>query len=141
MTDSFGEALAAAFGPVPESAGPMQQARDGEDFAIAMLAEVALGEVEVYTDCSGTVSAANNQAAATTSRNPRAHLWNKYHVGFDGQGTVTKTLAHASAKAVSEGKTTAWERKGNDAADVFAKKGGQMSPNAPGGDPGHSGRE
>ena len=46
QVDAFGNAAAVAYGPLSQDLCPMQAARDGEDYAIAMLAQT----FKVYID-------------------------------------------------------------------------------------------
>eukprot|EP00959_Pyramimonas_sp_CCMP1952_P315114 6595593-Pyramimonas_sp.AAC.1 len=55
MVSSSGDLLSAAFGPVPRQVAPLQQARNGEDYAYYMLSELAEGQFETFTDCQGTL--------------------------------------------------------------------------------------
>ena len=57
QVDGEGSLVAAAFGAVPWEAAPGQEARDGEDYAVYMLTEVAAQPFSLYIDCAGTVSA------------------------------------------------------------------------------------
>ena len=124
-TDQFGNVISAAYGPVPLGAGPGQTARDGEDYAIRMTALLVAPPFEVFTDCYGTVRCMTQPPFYSTGpHNPRAHLWGFFHATFEaGDVTVHKTLGHATAEDVLQGKSTHWERKGNAAADSLAKKG------------------
>jgi hypothetical protein len=46
---------------------------------------IANGQTKcVYTDGAGTVGCANRRAHALSSRNQRAHLWQRFWVGFEG---------------------------------------------------------
>ena len=123
QTDGIGALVSAAYGAVPWDEAPAQVARDGEDFAVAMLAEVAQEPFEAYIDCQGTVDAAQApHERTTTSSNPRAHLWGRVWASFD-ELQAHKTRAHCSAADVERGITTHWERAGNQHADRYAKEG------------------
>eukprot|EP00959_Pyramimonas_sp_CCMP1952_P384790 8064437-Pyramimonas_sp.AAC.1 len=72
-----GDVLRAAFGPVPREVAPSQQARDGEDYAYRMAAELVdpSSDFEIFTDCSGTLGCVWDRARSCSSQNSRAHLW------------------------------------------------------------------
>ena len=125
QTDGLGFPVAAAYGAVPVDLCPFQVARDGEDFAISMLAVVARPPFCCHIDCQGTLDCLHGGAAvATAASNPRAHLWRSYFQTFqDGDITARKTKVHATAGDVEAGRTTWFEKRGNDAADRFAKRG------------------
>ena len=82
----------------------------------------------VYTDRADTVKTAGGaETAATKASSAREHLWTRFFAAFGGDPDVQvfKTKAHASAGDVEAGRSTAWERRGNDHADRLAKLGAQ----------------
>ena len=130
QVDRFGQLIAAAYGAVPEDECPLQVARDGEDYAIMMLSQVAIAPFHLFIDCQGTVDCVQKgRSYATCASNPRAHLWGRYYAAFDADGVMcSKTLAHATATDVEAGRTTQWEKNGNCHADKFAKLGAATHP-------------
>ena len=130
QVDRYGEAVAAVYGPVPVTAGPGQVARDGEDYAIMMLSVHAVPPFEVYVDCKGTLECLQSpRSFSTGASNPRAHLWTRYWAAFEGEEVVAhKTLAHATDADIEAGRSSYWQRRGNEAADKFAKLGAACHP-------------
>ena len=55
QVDPEGKLVAAAFGAVPCEAAPAQVAKDGEDYAVYMLTQMAIQPFSIYVDCAGTV--------------------------------------------------------------------------------------
>ena len=54
-------------------------------------------------------------------------MWAPFWASFSRDDFVAhKTKAHCSMTDVNAGVTSLWEKRGNDAADAFAKKGGLM---------------
>ncbi|CAK0889681.1 unnamed protein product [Prorocentrum cordatum] len=128
--DRHGRLIAAAWGWVPLSMAPRQEARDGEDYAFHMAAFLCEGHVDFQTDCAGTVACAQRGAAwACRPGSARAHMWNAFYASFDGSRsyTVTKALAHATAADVEADRTTWWQRAGNRLADEAAKEGAKLA--------------
>ncbi|CAK0911089.1 unnamed protein product [Prorocentrum cordatum] len=128
--DRHGRLVAAAWGWVPLSMAPRQEARDGEDYAYHMAAFLCEGHVDFQTDCAGTVACAQRGAAwACRPGSPRAHTWNAFYASFDGSRsyTVTKVLAHATAADVEADRTTWRQRAGNRLADDAAKEGAKLA--------------
>ena len=66
QTDAYGDLVAAAYGAVPWDEAAGQVARDGEDFAVAIRAEVAIELFEVHIYCQGALDAARAPPASTT---------------------------------------------------------------------------
>ena len=99
QVDASGEVVSAAFGAVPGDVCPTQSIADAEDYALAILAMVAVGPAQVYVDRKDTVDTANgSRDAAVGPRHPRAHLWARHFAAFGGGDVeVMKTLWHASA--------------------------------------------
>ena len=125
QVDNGGKLVAAAYGAVPWEAAPAQEARDGEDYAVFMLTEVAALPFTIYVDCAGTVGAAGNPLVGTRPRHLRAHLWDRIWECFE-ELQVHKTKAHATETDVLQGITTHWEMRGNSLADEYAKAGVEM---------------
>ena len=77
--DRFGRVEAAAYGPVPFWAGPRQTSRDGEDFAVLMLCDLAApGVLDLYIDCEGTVSTIQaGLGSGASAHDQRPHLWGR----------------------------------------------------------------
>ena len=125
QVDRFGKLVAAAFGPVPYKAAPVQQARDGEDYALHMASFLLLPPFEIYVDCAATVRCLQSPAEYSTGvSNDRAHLWAPFWANFTAEDfKAHKTKAHATAADVERGASTHWERTANAHADALAKKG------------------
>ena len=107
MVNAAGELLSAAFGLCPVDRCPGQTAREAEDFALFMAAQLTMGEVEVYLDCAGTLQTAHaGPAVATAARTPRSHLWCAIFARWDSgtlEQVLHKTKAHVSLAAVERG--------------------------------------
>ena len=127
MTNRLGETIAAAYGAVPRCKAPLQHARDGEDWAVRMLSFVALLPFSLFIDCSGTVGCLHKgKVYATRLCEPRAHIWGGFFASFDADDFLAqKAKAHATCAMVESGEVPLWQKKGNDAADSFAKAGAQ----------------
>ena len=95
QVDKDGKLAAAAYGAVPWEAAPAQDARDGEDYAVFMLTEIAALPFTIYVDCAGTVGAASNPLVGTKPRHLRSHLWDRIWESFEVLH-VHKTKAHAT---------------------------------------------
>jgi hypothetical protein len=122
--DRLGALKSAAWGYVPFSEAPGQAARDGEDYAILMAANLLEEPFHLYVDCAGTIGSVRNPAKATAVGNPRAHLWGKIHAFLGGVVfDITKVAAHTTSKDVEAGRITLWEQRGNQSADRYAKLG------------------
>ena len=128
QTDDRGNVLSAAYGPVPGSMCPDQVARDGEDYALVMASILCEPPFTAYVDCHGSIDAFELPVSESTgSGNPRAHLWKLIWGKLRGEPVLlAKTKAHATEQDVLLGKTTWWQKRGNDAADKFAKMGAQV---------------
>jgi hypothetical protein len=123
QVDDTGRVVAAACGGVPADQCPGQTSGDAEDYAVCMLALVAMEPFHLYIDRQGTVDSAGKPPSATArAGHPTAHLWSRVWAAFD-RLRVTKTKAHASAGDIERGVTTTWQRQGNEHADKFAKQG------------------
>ncbi|CAK0841387.1 unnamed protein product [Prorocentrum cordatum] len=109
--DGHGRMVAAAWGWVPLSMAPRQEARDGEDYAYHTAAFLCEGHIDFQTDCSG------------------AHMWNAFYASFDSSRsyTVTKVLAHATAADVETDRTTWRQQAGNKLADEAATEGAKLA--------------
>lgn len=119
MTDGAGSFIAAAYGPVPGGAAPFQSSRDGEDYALRMLAFCALSPVTVGVDCLGSLSCLKGgKSYAVRASNFRAHLWGHFFTTFDAEDVIGfKVKAHATLADVDSGLTTLRMKKGSDLAD------------------------
>ena len=126
QVDAESQLQAAVYGAVPWDDCPSQTARDGEDYAVAMLPLVAVMPFEAYIDCAGTISAIRSpHKSGNDTRSTRVNLWSRVWAAFE-EIWACKTKAHASIADVHRGVTTFWERRGNDNADRLAKKGAHM---------------
>ena len=77
QVDRTGRLLKAAYGPVPWDVAPMQEARDGEDYAVFMAAQLVdvAQPCELFLDCAGTLGCLLGAAEkAVAPSNARAHL-------------------------------------------------------------------
>jgi len=123
--DNLGNVKHAAYGPVPVSAWPLQTCKDGEDYVVYMMKFLGMPPFQLYIDCQSTRDClAKGPGFSTGPGASRAHLWEPFWAAFQPEDLeVFKTMAHASGQDVLSGRTSAWEKKGNDAADEFAKAG------------------
>ena len=72
QVDDFGNATVAAYGAVLRDLCPMQVAKDGEDHAIAMFAQLTI--YKVFIDCHGTLDCfMGGKAKGWVVSNARAH--------------------------------------------------------------------
>eukprot|EP00973_Karenia_brevis_P014925 2037131-Karenia_brevis.AAC.1 len=128
QVDDFGDLVAAAYGLVPAEDCPMQTIAEAEDYALSMLAVIAMAPLQVYVDRKQTVdTACGGRRVATCAAHPRAHLWVRFFTAYgDEDVQVHKTLGHATAADVHAGRTTEWERKGNQFADKYARRGAEL---------------
>ena len=130
MVDPEGRLLAAAYGAVPIDRAPRQTSRDGEDYALFMSGTLTEDLVQLYFDCSGTISTAMGGAAkATAARQPGAHLWGHIFSRFDSgelASAIHKTKGHATLRDADEGGSSHWERRANNEADKLAKRGARL---------------
>ena len=132
MVDREGNELAAVYGAVPTWAGPLQLARDAEDFCFWVLPRCSENVEAVYVDCAGTVGCAQDRRKALSPRNPRAGLWHDYWDTMGPSTLVVKTRAHTTVSEAREGiVTTLWEHHANKAADGRAKLGASLHPWTP----------
>ena len=119
-----GDLVAAVFGDVPAQDAPRQSSRDGEDYAVRMLAFFADFPMVVHVDCAGTVGSARCKTKSTGAKATNAHLWGHFHAELgDGQVEFKKTKGHATQRDLDIGISTHWEREANGHADRLAKKG------------------
>ena len=128
QTDQRVNVMAAAYGPVPGSMCPDQVARDGEDYALVMVGILCDFPATIYVDCQGTIDTFEQPYTESTgSGNPRAHLWRLIWSKLRGRPVLlAKTKAHATEQDVLLGRTTWWQKRGNDAADRFARLGAEV---------------
>ena len=106
-------------------AAPLQQARDGEDYAWHMASFLVQPPFHGCVDCKVTfqclMGPAEYSAAASKQR---AHLWGPFWASFEPSDfKASKTKAHTTAQDVERGVTTHWERAANKLADDYAKLG------------------
>ena len=122
--DRNGNLLSAAYGPVPLHEAPQQTAKQAEDYAILMLSRLAMAPIKVGIDCASTCDQVQLGPGHSRAMHPGCHWWDQVWAQFEaGDLEAFKTKAHCSEADVTKGKTTAWERRGNRHADVYAKKG------------------
>ncbi|CAK0903314.1 unnamed protein product [Prorocentrum cordatum] len=93
------EITGAAHGVVPLMQVPLQEARDGEDYAFKMLAQIGQGPLRVHCDCKGTVRCARDRAFAMREANVRRHLWSTWwsETGDQEVEVVKIKVRHAPA--------------------------------------------
>ena len=96
---------------------------------MSMLCQVAMPPFELYIDCKGTVSMLwAGPGSGTGVGDPRAHMWSRVWASLGpADFSAHKTRAHCSMQDVHNERTTLWEKKGNDAADEFAKRGASIT--------------
>ena len=123
MLADDGTVLGAACGTVPLAWAPLQQARDGEDYAVHMLSGRAAAPLEVHIDCQGTVDCARSKGKALAMSNARRHMWRRWWAEMDGgEVAVVKVKAHRTAGECTSLREE-WTRRGNELADTYAKRG------------------
>eukprot|EP00959_Pyramimonas_sp_CCMP1952_P053431 1117781-Pyramimonas_sp.AAC.1 len=113
QVDRFGGVVAAAYGPVPFAFGPRQTSRDGEDFAIHMVARVGMPPFDLYFDFDTTLEVfLKGPGSGTSAGAPRGHLWPPFWSSFvRSDYEAHKTLAHATGEDVNQGGPTWWEKR------------------------------
>ncbi|CAK0854014.1 unnamed protein product [Prorocentrum cordatum] len=127
--DDDGNLVAGVHGTVRRDLCPQQTAKDGEDFAVWMLANFAGPAVEeVNIDGSATVTCLRRgRAYSTAPSRANAHLRSRVLAAFEpGTFEVKKVPAHCSRQAVLDGLLTEAQRRGDEHADRLAKMGAQM---------------
>ncbi len=123
-----GTVRVAVCGHVPAGVSPSQTAAAGELHALRRAAELACGPVRILTDYQSAVDGNRRGAAATTGyRTASAASRRGYWRATDGERMdVLKVEAHRSARSAREDEDDAeamTKKLGNDAADMFAKRG------------------
>ena len=119
--------MKAAYGWLPWSEGPLQVARDAEDFAVMQEGRLAIGSIVLHVDCAGTVDALL-AGPGPLSGGDRAHIWGRTWTYLDpaDAARTTKVKAHSTQADVDSGATEPWQKLGNDSADEFAKRGAAL---------------
>ncbi|CAK0872460.1 unnamed protein product [Prorocentrum cordatum] len=97
MARDLGRAIAAAFGPVPWGAAPLQFARRGEGNATRALPLVALGVEAAWPGCASAVGAALTRARSLSALRGQARARGRFHAAFGGSA-----LAHMTKDLCSE---------------------------------------
>ena len=121
--DSFGRLQSAAYGAVPREVAPGQSSRDGEDWAIFMLCDVAMPPFQLYVDCQGTVDCLRKGPGAGEGPGElRAHMWDREWGAFMPADCVVHET-DANSADVEAGRSTWWEESGTAIADTHAKLG------------------
>ncbi|CAK0891075.1 unnamed protein product, partial [Prorocentrum cordatum] len=121
--DKHRKLAAEAWGSVPESEGPEQVARDGEDYAVKVLADtIAWGSFKLRCDCLATVRCAAGPLAAAAAGSQRSHLWAGRAERLK-DAEVIEVRAYLGPQAVKEGLITQFELDGNAMADARAEEG------------------
>ena len=110
--------------------GRQQTISRGEHECLLQLVLRAVPPIVVYTDCAQLVSEwALGIVEAQEPHRVNADTWRQISRAIahwpSGSLEVRKTKAHASAKDVEAGRTTAWEKRWNSAADAEAKAANQ----------------
>lgn len=127
QVDEEGCVIAAAYGAVPADQCPAQTCRDGEDYAVCMLTQLAVEPFVLYIDCQGTLDSMKEpRTASTKASNARANLWGRVWASFN-KIIAHKTKGHATAQE-ARSEAERWQRKANQHADVYAKKGARKHP-------------
>ena len=101
---------AAAFGAVPCDVLPGQTSLDGEEYAAPMAGHAKVATIN------------GSKCKALGAQGSRAHVWSRLLVSHDEVRAV-KVKGHATQRDVEAGRTSHLFKRGNDYADIFAKKG------------------
>ncbi len=123
-----GTVRAAVYGPVPLDISPNQAASAGELHGLRRGAELACGPSRIFTDYQSAADGARRGPDLTTChKTATASAWRGYWRAAEGaEIEVVKVAAHRTMRSVREDEDDAealLKKRGNDAADAFAKKG------------------
>eukprot|EP00971_Amphidinium_carterae_P267517 5306673-Amphidinium_carterae.1 len=92
--NQHGNLFQVCFGLVPWSAAPLQQARNGKDYPVDRLAELAPPPFQVRVDCMGTINARRLIGSChDEGKDVRAHLWSRWR-GLGCAVEIQKVKAH-----------------------------------------------
>ncbi len=123
-----GTVRAAVYGHVPLDISPTQTASSGELHGLRRAVELACGPSRCFTDYQAAVDGSRRGPAATTHHKAAsAAAWRGYwRAGGGDEVDIIKVAAHRSMKSAREDEDdpeALLKKAGNDAADLFAKKG------------------
>lgn len=124
--------LGCLFGALP---GPLQTVPGAELLALLVVLRHAGVHLDIASDCAYVVDGINDPGARaknTAGTSVHAALWLRVWDCIDDIGShsisVRKVKAHSSLEDVTMGLITARDRRGNQAADHYAKLGARLHP-------------
>ncbi len=120
-----GTVAAAVFGHVPHGLSSGQAAAAGEMHAARRALELWPGLHKFYTDYQACADGVESGGVIDNPRRCNAAAWRAISRALDGNAVeAVKVKAHKSlAAAEAEGEEALHHKRGNDAADAFAKRG------------------
>ncbi len=125
MIDEHGKLAGAIYGHLPWGEADEQTAGHAEMYALRRAAELAVGDLCVYTDYQEAAEGLTKGEAATTSPGMKhAAHWRAFWRAIDGSAPrVLKVKGHVTEAEVAHDADLKWRRAGNSLADKLAKKG------------------
>ncbi len=120
-----GDMVGAIYGHLPWAESDAQTAGHAEMYALRRAAELAVGDLHVYTDYKEAAEGISKGEAATTAPTVKhAAQWRAFWRAVDGtRPVVEKVKGHSTEAEVAHDAALQWKRKGNALADRMAKKG------------------
>ena len=129
VTDEVGDVVFGLYGPCPD---PFPTAFRAELRAVCELLSVAVPPLTVWIDNQEVLDGwAKGKQWCTASARTAADLWRWFLHKIEDIGSqeirLVKTKGHATKADVQEGRSTDFERTGNDNADHFAGRGVEVA--------------
>ena len=128
-----GVAVGVAYGAV---LGPIQTVAHAELWALVMVLQLCFPPILIFSDCKYVVEGVRCcKRLAGTPGQRHAHLWRRVWASLreigeqnelgevPGLFEIRKTKAHATQADIDAHRSSWFEKTGNDAADVWAKRG------------------
>ncbi len=124
MIDGSGKLAGAVYGHLPWAESDEQTAGHAEMYALRRAAELAVGDLLVYTDYKEAADGVHKGEAVTTSSGMKhAAHWRAFWKAVDGSAPrVEKVKGHITHEEVAHDEAMRWRRTGNSLADKIAKK-------------------
>ncbi len=125
LVDARGDMKGAIFGHLPWGESDAQTAGQAEMYALRRAAELAVGNLHVFTDYKEAAEGiAKGEAATTAATVKHAAQWRAFWRAVDGTvPVVEKVKGHITEAEVAHDAELMWRRKGNALADRMAKRG------------------